>query len=98
MMSETWIEEKGWERIRERILKGIRWEAQMANRKNMKGRAIGEMVIRVRNGIEMIKKAEKIAVEGIMKKLIKIGEDKWRIAGVYVNGDVRKKWEGMSGR
>jgi len=52
VMLETWVEEKGWEKIKERMTKGFRWEAQMASRKNRKGRAIGGIVIGVRNGIE----------------------------------------------
>jgi len=54
VMSETWVEKKGWERIRERMTRGFRWKVQMAGRKNKKGRAIGGMVIGVKNGIEVI--------------------------------------------
>jgi len=93
VMSETWVEKKGWERIRERMTRGFRWKLQMAGRKNKKGRAIGGMVIGVRNGIEVIEEEGEREIEGIIKKIIKIGEEKWRIVGVYVNGDLREKWE-----
>jgi len=66
---------------------------QLAGRKNKKGRAIGGMVIGVRNGIEVIEEVEEGITEGIIKRIIKIGGEKWRIVGVYVNGDVREKWE-----
>lgn len=86
VMSETWLEEKGWKRIRDRMTKGFRWEAQMASRKNRKRRAIGRMVIGVRNGTEMIEETGERVTEGIMKKMIKIGGGgKWRIVGVYAN-------------
>jgi len=57
------------------MTKGFRWEAQMASRKNKKGRAIGGIIIGIRNGIEMIEETEERIVEGIMKRMIKIGEE-----------------------
>jgi len=93
VMSETWVEKKGWERIRERMTKGFKWVVQMASRKIKKGRAIGGMAIGVREGIEVIKEEHGKVIEGIIRKLIKIGEERWRIVGVYANGDVREKWE-----
>lgn len=38
VMIETWIDEKGWEKIRGRLPKGYKWSVQMAKRKNKKGR------------------------------------------------------------
>jgi len=57
------------------MIKEFRWETQMANRKNRKGRAIGGMVIGVRNG----------------EKVIEEAEEKWRIVGVYANRGVKEK-------
>lgn len=53
------------------------------------------MVIRVRNEIKVLEKGEEREVEGIIKKVIKIGEERWRIIGVYVNRDIKEKWEGI---
>jgi len=61
----------------------------LASRK--KRRAIGGMIIGVRNGIEVMEEGEERVTEGIMEKMIKIGEEKWRIIGVYANGDVKEK-------
>lgn len=52
VLSETWVQEKGWEKVRRRLPRGYRWEMQEAGRKNRKGRAIGGMVMGVRGGIE----------------------------------------------
>jgi len=41
----------------------------------------------------VIEEAEEREVEGIMKRMIKIGEERWRIIGMYANGNVREKWE-----
>jgi len=95
VMMETWVENRGWERIRGRMTKGYKWKVQLASRKSKKGRAIGGMVIGVRNGIEVIEEVEERVTEGIIKRVIKIGEQKWRIIGVYANGDVKEKWEGI---
>jgi len=94
-MSKTWVEKRGWERIRERMTKGFKWEVQMTSRKNKKGRAIGGIAIGVRAGIEVIEEKDGKAIEGIMRKVVKIGEERWRIVGVYANGDVKEKWEGI---
>jgi len=95
VMMETRVEDRGWKRIRGRMTKGYRWEVQLASRKNKKGRAMGGMIIGVRNGIEVMEEVEERITEGIIKRVIKIGEEKWRIIGVYANGDVKEKWEGI---
>jgi len=47
------------------MTKGYKWEVQGASRKNRKGRAIGGMVIGVRNGIEVIEEVEERVTERI---------------------------------
>lgn len=42
MLSETWVDRKGWEKVRNRLPKGYSWEVQWAGRKSRKGRAMGE--------------------------------------------------------
>lgn len=41
VMTETWLEQKGWEILRGRTPRSYRWKVQLANRKNRKGRAMG---------------------------------------------------------
>lgn len=36
-MSETWLEKREWERLKERLPRGYEWEIQLARRKNRKG-------------------------------------------------------------
>lgn len=53
------------------------------------------MMMGVRMGIEIMKE-EKVEVKDLISKVIKLtrGEGKaWRIVGVYVNGDLKEKWE-----
>nr|XP_034194798.1 uncharacterized protein LOC117611018 [Osmia lignaria] len=93
ILIETWLEEKGWDRIRDRMPKGYRWEAQLAKRKNKKGRAMGGMIMGVKKGI--LGKEGGIRVEeekeGIIMAECKGGKLNWRIVGVYVNGDMEAK-------
>lgn len=44
VMSETWVQKKGWERIRGRLPRGYIWEMQEAEKRNKKGRAMGGMI------------------------------------------------------
>jgi len=68
VMSETWLVKRGWERIRERLTREFRWGVQLAGRKNKKGRAIGGMVIGVRNGIEVSRGSRRRDHRGDYKK------------------------------
>lgn len=85
---ETWVEEKGWERVRTKLPKGFLWRFQSAKRKNKKGRAEGGMI----TGIKEERRAEKEAdgkedeeVEGMMSREMTIGGKVWKIITVYMN-------------
>lgn len=56
ILLETWIEEKGWSRIKNRLPTGYKWRAHWAKKKNKKGRAMGGMMIGVRE--EMMPREE----------------------------------------
>lgn len=44
-MSETWIDEKGWEKIKNRLSKTHIWEGRHATKEKKKGRAKGGFLI-----------------------------------------------------
>lgn len=48
MLMETWVREKGWQRIEERLPGGYVWKRQGTKRRNRKGRSMERMVIGVR--------------------------------------------------
>ncbi|XP_036148384.1 uncharacterized protein LOC118647469 [Monomorium pharaonis] len=87
---ETWADEKGWEKIRDRVPKGYEWGVQKASRKNRKGRAMGGMIVGIRK--ELGDKGRKIVElgEGLMSVEIKIGRESWRIVGVYIKEEGRE--------
>lgn len=51
LMMETWLEDKGWERIRRKLPKEFVWSMQPAVRINKKGMAREGLVMGIRKGI-----------------------------------------------
>lgn len=64
VMCETWIQEKGWERIRKKLPKGYRWEVQEAEKKNKKERAMGGMTVDTREELEEKEEGRVVEEEG----------------------------------
>lgn len=93
IMMETWLDEGGWKKIRTRLLTEFRWKVQIAKRKNRKRRACGGMLIGTRKGIKEERIIEEKREVGVMECIVKIGEERWRIVGVYINGDIERKLE-----
>jgi len=92
VLLETWLEKKGWDKIKERLPREFKWKVQLAKRKNKKGRAMGGMLMGVRKGIEEIEEKGQEEIEGIITTRIRIKGEQWRILGVYINGDMEEKW------
>lgn len=66
---------------------------QYARRKNRKGRAIEGLMVRIRKEIEIENLNQGEEKEGIMGKVMKLGEEKWRLIGVYVREDIEGRME-----
>jgi len=91
-LNETWIEEKGWSRIKKNLPSTHRWEWETAKRSKKKGRAKGGFIIGVKRdwgvaGTELkISKGEGVIVSRVKSK----EKDKDLIViGVYNN----ENWE-----
>ncbi|KYN50622.1 hypothetical protein ALC57_15112 [Trachymyrmex cornetzi] len=90
VLLETWVEKKGGKKLIERLPEGYVWRVQDAKRRSKKGRAMGGMVLGIRKelyGGECGGKEE----EGMMTGLVKVGRDRVRMVGVYVNMDLEGK-------
>lgn len=70
-----------------------RWKVQYARRKNRKGRAIGGLMLGIGKEIETEDLNQGEEKEGIMGKVMKLGEEKWRLIGVYVREDIEGRME-----
>ena len=96
VMVETWVDGKSWDRVRRKLPKGYRWEKQLAKRRSKKGRPMGGIIIGVKEeeGIASVIEVEE-KEEGVMAVEIWVGEERWRIVGVYVKEDMERKLEVM---
>lgn len=90
IISQTWVEERGWKKIRNMVSKGYRWEVQWAGRKNRKGRAIGGMLVGVRMGIK-VEKEDLKGMKGSIEIIVRLGDERWKIMGIYVREDLGRK-------
>jgi len=88
VMVETWIDKKGWIGIMGRLPRGYKWGMQWATRKNKKGRTMGDMVIKK----ELFEKEKKIMTENeeMIVGNVKLGKQRWRIVGVYINDNMER--------
>lgn len=79
---ETWLEEKEWDRWKNKLPEKWSWRCQGAERANRKGRAKGGIVTGIRKDME-INKIDQEEIEGIQRRWIKINEEEWEIVTVY---------------
>lgn len=81
--------------------KGVHRKVQVAKKKNKKGKASGGMITGVRKGIEVVTEGEgeeeQEEEDGKIKWDIRVGEERWRVVGVYINADMERKLEGLKG-
>lgn len=70
----------------------------MAKRRSKRGKAMGGLLIKIRNGIKVEGEVEKKYVEGILMRTVEMEKMKWRIIEVYVNEDLERKLEELDGR
>ena len=91
------MEEKNWSKIENRMPRGYKWTRQWAKKKNRKGRAMGGMMIGVRDEMAIQEEEIREDNEGVMCRRVKAGREVWIVVAVYVNGDMEQKVEKMRG-
>lgn len=93
MMSETWIEEKGWGKIKDKLPRGYIWRMQAARRRKRKGRAIGGMIMGIKKELVGGEEEGEREREEIIVGRMRTGKLCCKIVGIYVNGDMERKLE-----
>lgn len=88
LLFETWVEEKGWSGIREKLPKGFSWGKQWAVREGRKGRARGGIIMGIRKELTEPNETIKVDTEGMLVGDVRLGEEKWKIIGVYVGSGI----------
>lgn len=89
-LTETWVEEKDWNKVKKRLPKGWNWKCQEAVRDCKRERAKGRIVTGVRKELEGGELWEK---EGVVVRKIVIEGDEWKIGTIYNRGGVREGLE-----
>lgn len=84
-LAETWLEEKDRESLEKILPKEFKWDIQIAERENNKGRAKGGMLFGKKKDIEGIE-IKQVEKEGIIYRKIRWAEEPWTIIGVYSRG------------
>jgi len=95
VLLETWMEKKGWDKTIAKLPGGYVWRVQGTKRRSKRGRAMEEMLLGIKMELVKQKKEEVGEIKGIITRRIRYREGSVRIVGVYVNGDMEKKLEGI---
>jgi hypothetical protein len=80
---ETWVEEKGWERLEKRMPREFEWKCQYAEKESKKGRAKGGIIMGVKKGLEEENGSGVKEERGFMERTVKRKQRKWRIVTIY---------------
>lgn len=91
-LMETWVDEKEWGNMKQKLPSGWKWRYQEAKREKKKGRAMGGIITGVREGIEE-EEGDTGEREGIQERRIKVEKEKWRIISVYNREGKKEKLE-----
>ncbi|KMQ86341.1 hypothetical protein RF55_14685, partial [Lasius niger] len=97
-LSETWIEERGWEIIKRSLSKRFSWKCQYAIREKKKGRAKGGIITGIRKGLDEISGEEVIDVNGIQERRLRIEGRTWKIIMLYNDGKMKDKRKELEGK
>jgi hypothetical protein len=80
---ETWVEEKGWERLEKRMPREFEWKCQYAERESKKGRAKGGIIMGVKKGLKEENGSGVKEERGFMERTVKRKQRKWSIVTIY---------------
>jgi len=84
-LSETWMEEEGWKRIKGKLPEKYSWEVQLATRVKKKGRGVGGMITGINK--QLHGKALNMESSGMMTYVLELEREKWKIISVYNRED-----------
>lgn len=90
-LCETWIEERDWKNIESKLSNDFVWRCQYASRARKKGRAKGGLVTGIRKGIEEMGAEDRIEIDGVQERKVRLDGQLWRILTVYNNGSIKDK-------
>ena len=85
-LTETWVENRAWEKTKYGLSKAFKWERIDASRENKKGRAMGGILTGIKKKWE--EKKEKLygVREDFLERRIVVGDNIWNFMTVYNKG------------
>ncbi|GLV33607.1 hypothetical protein CBL_20302 [Carabus blaptoides fortunei] len=84
-LTETWIEKKQWNQIKEKLPNEYTCKSKHAKRIHKKGRAMGGILTGIKKNIEEIEIQETVTEE-LQERKIKLDNEIWSIITIYNNG------------
>jgi len=90
ILSETWVEERNWGKVKSKLPRGFIWNTQWATKENKRGRAMGGMIMGIREEMAEKEKKGRIEKEGMMVGKVRVGKENWRIIGIYRKGNIEE--------
>lgn len=84
VLMETWVEEKEWKKLKERLPREYDWGMQLTKRRSKRRRVRGEIIMGIRKDLVEEGTVIEEKEERIMIGRVKRGEERWRVVGVYI--------------
>lgn len=75
VLSETWVQKKGWNKRRGWLTKGYIWKVQELGKRNRNGRATGGMIMGRKEGLEGEKEEIGRKEDGVITWKICLGRE-----------------------
>lgn len=73
--------------------KRFRGKMQEAGKRNKKGRAMGGMIVGIKEGLERKRDVRAEEKDGLLTVKVSLGREWWRLICIYVNKDLERKLE-----
>ncbi|XP_043604622.1 uncharacterized protein LOC122577397, partial [Bombus pyrosoma] len=94
-LTETWLEESNWEKVKYRLPKEFEWKCRAARRIRKKGRAKGGIITGLRKGLKELEHKE--MSDNMVERKIAYKDKTFRIIVVY-NQDTKGTWKEIEER
>lgn len=86
-LTETWVDGKQWERLKEKLSDKFIWKCAAAKREKIKGRAKGGIITGIRRGVREEETTNEL--DDIQERRVIVNNTEWRILTVY-SRDIRE--------
>lgn len=86
-LTETWVDGKQWERLKEKLPDKFIWKCAAVKREKIKGKAKGGIITGIRRGVREEETTNEL--DDIQERRVIVNNTEWRILTVY-SRDIRE--------